>query len=68
MSILDADEGTVLSTIKAHSKYCVQAIWNTSGTGFVTASWDQSLCIYEWPAGQHQRCRKPGHTCKDQLF
>ena len=52
MSIVDAEDGTVLGATKAHSKYCVQATWNSSGTGFVTASWDQSLCIYEWPAGQ----------------
>ncbi len=52
VSILDAEDGTVLGATKAHSKYCVQATWNSSGTGFVTASWDQSLCIYEWPAGQ----------------
>ena len=52
VSVLDAEEGTALCTTKAHSKYCVQATWNSSGTGFVTASWDQSLCIYEWPAGQ----------------
>ena len=52
ISILDAEEGHVLCTIKAHTKYCVQASWNPLGTGFVTASWDQSLCIYEWPASK----------------
>ena len=52
ISILDAEEGHVLWTTKAHAKYCVQALWNPSGTGFVTASWDQSLCVYEWPASR----------------
>ncbi len=53
VSILDAEEGYVLSTAKAHTKYCVQATWNSSGTGFITASWDQSLSLYEWSAAKH---------------
>ena len=53
VSILDAEEGNVLSTVKAHTKYCVQATWSSSGTGFITASWDQSLCLYEWSAAKH---------------
>lgn len=52
VSILDAEEGHVLCTTKAHTKYCVQATWNSSGTGFITASWDQSLCMYEWSSGE----------------
>lgn len=48
VTILDAQEGTILASSKAHTKYCVRVMWGPSVSQFVSVSWDQTLVLHHW--------------------
>jgi WD40 repeat protein len=46
LDLSKTDDDLLLQRFKVHTKYVVRVLWSMSGTFFVSASYDKTVCVY----------------------